>query len=141
MFEVVNKSFTLCPAEYLKNVSKLESEKDLAIVSKYFDYCDYQLECISKDLDELASVNENDLSVSDFESIYQCLIENRLEDITGEMFLIQSLVAELDQKNPNVKEVNDRIDMVNAMLMVVPEKVDKTKCLMRAFECSDNYAM
>lgn len=140
MFEVVNNSFTLCPAEYLKNVSKLENEKDLAIVSKYFDYCDYQLECISKDLDELASINEEDITVSDFERIYQCLIENRLEDITGEMFLIQSLVAELNQKNANVKEVNDRIDMVNAMLMVIPDKVEKTKCMMRAFESVDTYA-
>lgn len=141
MFDAVNSAFTLCPAEYLKNVSKLENANDLAIVSKYFDYCDYQLECISKDLDELGTTNEEDLSVATFENVYQCLIENRLEDITGEMFLIQNLIAELDSKNPNVKEINERIDMVNAMLMLIPEKVEKTKCLMRAFESTDSYAL
>ncbi|MBQ8749413.1 MAG: hypothetical protein IJZ29_02985 [Clostridia bacterium] len=141
MFDVINTSFTLCPAEYIKNISKLESEKDLALVSRYFDYCDHQLESIVNDLNELATTNESDLSVADFESVYQNLIENRLEDITGEMFLIQSLIAELDAKNPLVKQAVERIDMVTAMLLVVPEKVEKTKCLMRAFEATDDYAM
>ncbi|MGN1227580.1 MAG: hypothetical protein ACI4TX_02960 [Christensenellales bacterium] len=140
MFDVINNAFTLCPADYMKNICKMENENDLAIVSKYFDYCDYQLESIVKDLDELGTTNESDLSISDFEKIYQCLIENRLEDITGEMFLIQSLIAELDSKNKFVKEINERIDMVTAMLMVVPEKVEKTKCLMKAFECAGDYA-
>lgn len=141
MFDVINTSFTLCPAEYIKNISKLESEKDLALVSRYFDYCDHQLESIVNDLNELATTNESDLSVDDFERVYQNLIENRLEDITGEMFLIQSLIAELDAKNPLVKQAVERIDMVTAMLLVVPEKVEKTKCLMRAFEATDDYAM
>lgn len=134
MFKVLDSAFTLCPAEYIKNISKLENENDVAIASKYFDYCDNQLDSIVKDLDELATTNENDLSVADFERVYQCLIENRIEDITGEMFLIQSLVASLDAKSKYVKDILERVDMVTAMLLVVPDKVEKTKCLMRAFE-------
>ena len=140
MFETLNKSFTLCPADYIKNISKLESENDLKIVSKYFDYCDYELEQITKNLDELSTTNESDLSVADFERIYQPLIENRLEDLQGEMFLIQTLLAENSNTNDFVKEINDRLDMVTAMLILVPAKVEKTKCLMLAFESADSYS-
>ena len=138
MFDSLNRAFTLCPADYIKNFSSLENDKDFAIVKKYFDYCDFELDSMVKDLDEIGSTNYNDLSLVDFEKIYQPLIENRLEDITGEMFLIENLIAEIDSNNKYRKEVGERLDEITAMLLLLPEKVEKTKCLTKAFENVDD---
>lgn len=140
MLKVLNSGFQLFPAEHFQSINDLKSEQDLEIVSKYFDYCDMQLETIMNGLNELSTTNEKDVSIAQFERAYQPLIENRLEDITGEMFLIQNLVASKDSKDKFASNINERIDMVTAMLLVVPEKVEKTKCMMRLYEVDNDYS-
>lgn len=130
MFEKLEESFKLLDANLLKNDL---NDEEIKGISNYVGYCQEKLEYLISEINSLQESDEKVKNLELLEDIYEEKILYLLHDITTEMFNLQAFLVPLKETNEKINTVLEDIDGVEALLMLIPEEIEKIKCLMVAF--------
>lgn len=134
MFEVLEKNFDLIDAKYLKEDIDLSNKENFDAIKNYIMYCYDIVYDILNDARILPTEKNKSLSLKQFEENYEERILYRLDDVTEEMYILQNFLDLINEKySEQVKELNEHIDDVEAILMLIPEEIEKNKCIMLTF--------
>ena len=131
LFETLEESFELLDAKLL-NEKEINSQS-LEKILEYVKYCENKL---NKVLDEITNLQESDEKAKILkliEDVYQEKILYLLEDVSTEMYNLQAILSPQKEKNSKISSILEDIDGVEALLMLIPEEVEKLKCLFIAF--------
>lgn len=135
MFEILEKSFELCDAELL-NMAKNNEKEALKEIDNYVIMCESHIEQILQDINAMTDTNnKQNITLELFEKAYEERILYRVDDISAEMYMLQNfLLQSFDENNDTIKGILQDIDGVEALLMLVPEEIEKMKCVKIALE-------
>lgn len=135
MFEIIEETLDLCPAKILASISDLDDEA-LKDACAYVDYCENILTSILQDVSLLTKDGEIKMGMKDFENKYQDAILLMAQDIAEEMYNMQEEVLKNDPKNQErANALLQNIDGVEALLMLLPEEIEKAKCIILGLKC------
>ena len=130
MFECLEKNFELIEARLLKEDAVQEN---LEKIGKYVKSCESILTGLVQEINSMPEMEEKSKNLRLFEDIYQDKILYLAENIMVEMENLQNFLVPLASKNEKIQNVIFDIDGVVALLMLLPEEIEKTKCVMLAF--------
>ena len=130
MFECLEKNFELIEARLLKEDAVQENLEE---IGKYVKSCESILTGLVQEINSMPEMEEKSKNLRLFEDIYQDKILYLAENIMVEMENLQNFLVPLASKNEKIQDVIFDIDGVVALLMLLPEEIEKTKCVMLAF--------
>lgn len=131
MFEKLEEALNLCDAKNF-DLSKGFTKEQYENLNDYISYCENKLNYVLEELKKFE--DNNSLSLKDFEDKIQEKILYLMDDISSEMYLIQNFLPEIKNLDKEYYEnLNMNIDGVEALLLMIPEEVEKTKCVKLAF--------
>ena len=134
MFNNLEKNFTLIDANLLKSDINLSDAQIKQKFIDYISYCKAELNSLLKDVRALPQDANKQISLKQFEENFEERILYRIDDITDEKYILQNFLSILESKfEQEVKELNELIDDVEALLMLLPEEIEQNKCVMLAF--------
>ena len=131
MFEKLEESFELLNANLLTDEKVTEST--LKEISSYINYCQARLEYLVDEINMLQENENKSQNLKLLEEVYEEKIIYLLHDISSEMFNLQTFLAPKSEGNEKILDILESIDGVEALLMLIPEEIEKVKCLIIAF--------
>jgi len=132
MFENLEKPFKFCSVSLLKTEDV--NQQFTANMVRYVKYCENELTQILNEVNMLPEQDNKAKILEDFENVYQEKIISLMDDITSEMFNLQNFVEPLlGAHEAFIKPILEEIDGVEALLMLLPEEIEKVKCLLMTF--------
>ena len=134
MFEKLNENVELCQANLLSEDALIDMQKYSSLI-KYISYCEQLLEYILEQVREMAEDKDIKITLQEFEDNVQEKIIYIIETISSEMYIIQNFFCDYIETYPDfVKKLMLEIDGVEALLILLPEEIEKNKCVMLALK-------